>query len=74
MTYKQAKVILAFAESDMDAKATGGKIYYSDSMVHYHLRNVAEETGRDPKKFYDLCYLVGVAAQVMAGRKSVTFC
>ena len=73
MTYQQAKVILAFAESDMSIKATSGKTYYSYSMVRCHLRNVAKETGRDPQKFYDLCYLVGVATQVMEGRKSVTF-
>jgi len=73
MTYKQAKIILAFAEKNMDVRATAGQLYFSEGNVHYHLRMVAEETGRDPKKFYDLCYLVGVATQVLAGRKNVTF-
>ena len=73
MTYKQAKIILAFAENNMRTKDTAEHLYFAEGTVHYHLRNIATETGRDPKKFYDLCYLVGVAVQVLEGRKSLTF-
>lgn len=73
MTYKQAKIILSFAQNNMKTRDTANHLYFSEGNVHYFLRQVAAETGRDPKKFYDLCYLVGVAAQVMDGRKSVTY-
>ena len=71
MTYKQAKIILAYAAHDMDATAASRSLYMADCTVGYHLKNVAAETGRDPRKFYDLCYLVGIAAQVMEGRKYI---
>lgn len=73
MTYKQAKFIMAFAENNMRMRDTAEYLYFSDGNVRYHLMQVAAETGRDPTKFYDLCYLVGIAAQVLGGRKSLTY-
>ena len=73
MTYKQAKVILAYAENDMNAFITSEKIYNTYRNITYHLDTITKQTGRDPRKFYDLCYLVGIAAQVMEGRKYVGY-
>ncbi len=67
MTEKQAEIILAYAESNMDAVATGRKVYMSESNVSYYLTQIKNQTGRNPKRFYDLCYLVGIAAQRSGG-------
>lgn len=67
MTRQQAEIILAYAESDMNAVATGKKIYMSEASVSYHLMRIREQMGWNPKKFFDLCYLVGIAAQRLGG-------
>ena len=61
LSYKQAKIILMYAKMDMDAKATGDKLWMSDGSIHYQLGKIKDETGLNPKKFYDLCALVGMA-------------
>ena len=71
MTYKQAKIVIAYAQNDMDARATGYAVNLTDGSIAYHLRNVASETGKDPKKFFDLCWLVGMAAQVVAMQEAM---
>lgn len=71
MTYKQAKIVIAYAQNDMDARATGYSVNLTDGSIAYHLRNVASETGKDPKKFFDLCWLVGMAAQVVAMQEAM---
>ena len=63
MNKEQAKIILAFAENDMKIRPTAKQLYMSDATVAYHLGKVRLQMGWNPKKFYDLCYLVGVAAQ-----------
>lgn len=68
MTRQQAKIILAFAENDMQIRATAKRLYMSDGNVTYHLKKIKEQLGWNPRKFYDLCYLVGVAAQRLGGR------
>lgn len=67
MTKQQAEIILAYAESNMNAVAAGRKIYMSEANVSYHLTKIRKQTGRNPKRFYDLCYLVGIAAQRLGG-------
>ena len=71
MTKQQAKIILAFAENDMEIKATAEQLYMSDGTIAYHLKRIREQIGWNPKKFYDLCYLVGVAAQRLGGNKQL---
>lgn len=68
MTREQAKIILAFAENDMKIRATGEQLYMHHANVIYHLKKIQKEMGWNPRKFYDLCYLVGIAAQRMNGR------
>ena len=68
MTKQQAEIILAYAENDMELRATAKQIYLTDPAVVYHLKRINEQTGRNPRKFYDLCYLVGVAVQRVGGK------
>lgn len=67
MTKEQAEIIMAYARSNMDAKAAGRELYMSDATVHYRLSQIREQMGWNPKEFFDLCYLVGVAAQRIGG-------
>ena len=67
MTAKQAKIILAYAECNMNTVATGRKIYMSEANVSYHLAKIRNQTGLSPKCFYDLCRLVGIATQRLGG-------
>ena len=67
MNKEQAKIILAFAENDMKISATAKQLYRSGDNVGYHLDKIREQMGWNPRKFYDLCYLVGVAAQRLGG-------
>lgn len=68
MTKKQAKIILAFAENDMKIKPTCEQLYMSDTAVIYNLNRIRMQMGWNPRKFYDLCYLVGIAAQRFGGK------
>lgn len=67
MTKEQAEVIMTYARNGMDARATSKAMYVSDGTVHYYMRRILEATGKDPKDFFDLCFLVGMAQQVLGG-------
>lgn len=67
LSYKQAKVILMYAKMDMDAVATGDRLWMSYGSINYQLRKIKDETGLNPHKFYDLCRLVGMAQGRMYG-------
>ena len=67
MTEKQAEIILAYAECNMNTVAAGRKIYMSEGNVSYHLTQIRKQTGLNPKRFYDLCRLVGIATQRLGG-------
>ena len=71
MTKQQAKIILAFAENDMKIKPTAKQLYMCERNVQYHLDKIREHMGWNPRKFYDLCYLVGVAMQRVGGMKQL---
>lgn len=70
VTLRQAKMILTFAENDMVIKSTALKLYRSEGSVKYQFMKIQQETGRNPMKFYDLCFLVGIAMQVYSGNKN----
>lgn len=70
MTEKQAEIILAYAECSMNTVAAGRKVYMSEGSVSYHLTQIRKQTGLNPKRFYDLCRLVGIATQRLGGVKT----
>lgn len=69
MTLHQAKIILAYAENDMKLKPTAQQLYLAEGSVAYHLEKIQKQMGWNPRKFYDLCYLVGVALQRTGGKR-----
>lgn len=64
MTEHQAKIILAYAKNGMRAGAAGKELFMAGQNVHHHLRKIKRDTGLNPKNFFDLCRLVGIAASV----------
>lgn len=70
MTAKQAEIILAYAECNMNTVAAGRKVYMSEGSFSYHLTQIRKQTGLNPKRFYDLCRLVGIATQRLGGVKT----
>jgi sugar diacid utilization regulator len=68
MTEKQAEIVMAFARSNMHIRETGRAMFMHPTSVLYNLNRVSEKTGKNPRNFFDLCYLVGIAAQ-MGGSK-----
>ena len=64
MTKKQAKIILTFADNDMKIKPTAEQLYLNQRSITYHLDKIQKQMGWNPRKFYDLCYLVGVAMRM----------
>lgn len=67
MTKKQAEIIMAYAKGDMRIKDAGNLVHMHPTTISYHLGMIKEETGRDPKNFFDLCYLVSIAAGLTGG-------
>ena len=68
MTKKQAEIVMAFARSDMNMHETGRAVFMHPTSVLYNLNRVYEKTGKNPRNFFDLCYLVGIAAQMGGGK------
>jgi sugar diacid utilization regulator len=64
MTKSQAEMILLYAKHSMNARIVGKELYMTAQNMHYHLKLIHYETGLNPKNFYDLCRLVGIAASV----------
>jgi hypothetical protein len=68
MSREQAEIIMAFAKNDMQLKAAGKELYMTGATVAYHLTKIRKQMGWNPRKFFDLCFLVGVAAQRIGGK------
>ena len=64
MTEKQAEIVMAFARSDMNMREAGRSLFLHPTSVLYNLNRVYEKTGKNPRNFFDLCYLVSIAAQI----------
>ena len=67
MTAYQAKIVLAYAINSMNAEDTGRYLHMVPQNVHYHLDKINRDTGLNPKNFFDLCRLIGIAASAKGG-------
>lgn len=68
MTKEQAEMIMAFAENNMKQEPAAKQLYMTSENLRYHLKKIRREMGWNPRNFFDLCYLVGVAAQRLGGK------
>ena len=65
MTIMQAEVITGLAKYNMNLSATARGIPLGPSVVYYYVYKTIDETGLDPRKFYDLCELLPIANAVL---------
>jgi sugar diacid utilization regulator len=61
LTPRQARIVLAMAESDMRYSKAAVILHFHKNTIDYHITKIRENTGLDPKCFYDLCKLVEMA-------------
>ncbi len=60
MTERQKEIVLALAENGMKPTQAAEAMFLHRNTVLYHIKQIKEETGLDPLKFYDLCKLVEI--------------
>ena len=60
-----AKVVIEFANNDMNQAKTAKVCYMCPSTVAFHLDNVYMHSGLNPKKFHDLVVLYNAAKQYL---------
>lgn len=54
MEDRDKKLLKAYAENDMSMKKTGDTVYLHYNSIRYRFRLIQQETGLDPRNFYDL--------------------
>ena len=54
----QCQIILTLADADMCVSKAARNYYMSEPGYVYQLKRIKDITGKDPKKFYDLCDLL----------------
>jgi len=58
MTELQIKIIKSYARNDMHLSNTSNELHYHPNGIRYHMNKIKDETGLDPRKFYDLVKLL----------------
>ena len=61
LTDLQRNAVIAFAEADMSASRAATATHYHLNTIKHHLAKVKEETGLDPRNFFDLQKLYAMA-------------
>ena len=63
LTEKQKHIIKAFADNDMNVSETARNLFCHRNSVTYHLEKIYEDTGLDPRNFYDLVTLLSMIGE-----------
>jgi sugar diacid utilization regulator len=61
MTDSEKRIILGYAENDMNLSKTARATHYHPNTIRDYFPRIAKKYGLDPKKFYDLVELVEMA-------------
>ena len=61
LTERNKEIILALAECNMNQSEVSRVKYLHINTVIFHIQKIRENTGLDPKNFYDLIKLVEMA-------------
>lgn len=67
LTQLDAEIIVAMADSGLNASHVAKRVYVCRNSVHYRIGLIKERTGKDPRNFYDLCELLPMAKAVLEG-------
>ena len=54
MEDRDKKLLKAYAENDMNMIKTSNVVYLHYNSIRYRFRLIQQETGLDPRNFYDL--------------------
>lgn len=65
MNKEDAHIVIAMANHNMNATDVARAIFAHRNTVLYHLNKVKQQTGLDPRRFYDLVELVRMAQEVL---------
>lgn len=65
MDRTEAKMIIAYAQSNMKTADAALKVYYSWNTVDRCFKRIKEKTGLDPRNFFDLIELYSIARNVL---------
>lgn len=65
MNKEDAHIVVAMANHNMNATDVARAIFSHRNKVLYHLDKVKQQTGLDPRRFYDLVELVKMAQEVL---------
>ena len=61
MTQSEKRVIIGYADNDMNLSRTARSIHYHPNTIRDYFPRIAKKYGLNPKKFYDLVKLVEMA-------------
>ena len=65
MDKEDAHIVIAMANYNMNVTDVARAIFAHRNTVLYHLNKVKQQTGLDPRRFYDLIELVKMAQEVL---------
>lgn len=65
MNKEDAHIVVAMANHNMNVTDVAHAIFAHRNTVLYHLNKVKQQTGLDPRRFYDLVELVKMAQEVL---------
>lgn len=65
MNKEDAHIVVAMANHNMNVTDVARTIFTHRNTVLYHLNKVKQQTGLDPRRFYDLVELVRMAQEVL---------
>lgn len=65
MNKEDAHIVVAMANHNMNVTDVARVIFTHRNTVLYHLNKVKQQTGLDPRRFYDLVELVKMAQEVL---------
>ena len=65
MNKEDAHIVIAMAYQNMNVTDFASAIFAPRNTVLYHLDKVKQQTGLDPRRFYDLVELVRMAQEVL---------
>lgn len=65
MDKEDAHIVIAMANHNINVTDVARAIFAHRNTVLYHLNKVKQQTGLDPRRFYDLVELVRMAQEVL---------
>ena len=68
LTDQEARIILAYADANMNCGDAANALSYHRNTIVYHLTQIHKRTGQNPQSFYDLVSLTSTAREILRGK------